>query len=163
MTKITDQISNGLDSFDNKLTEWSKPIGKFLDSHPEVYKVCVVGLHFFRAGTMLALMEYLPLPILASAAVMVGVSIFYRGAIERFCTLKFAIPAAIGAMALWVTKAALIAMISGVALAPVALAFALLFLTSYTGWVCYLSHKEVQAISIKKHLNIKNLLSSCCK
>jgi hypothetical protein len=157
-----DLITRGLTTLENKTTQWIEPIGKYLDKHSGLYKICVVAIHIFRASAMFALMELSPLSLLATCSLMVGASILYRAAIERYCAWKFAIPSMIGAGAMWAAKLSLIGVIAGKAFdslgSAISVVLGLLSLTCYLGWICYLSHQDIE-----NHLkNNKNSSNTSC-
>ncbi len=123
-------------------------VGDFLDKHPTVYKVVLIGCHFFRTLTMFGAMVYMPLPMVATAAIMVGGSLIYRAAVERFCCFRFTMESLMGAGAAWLAMIGTINFISGAALASVGLiianSIALLPVLGYTAWVIYLSHTDIE-------------------
>ena len=145
---IVDLVTQSLNNLDNKTIEWCEPITKYLDDHPRLYKICVVAIHIFRASCMYALMELSSLPLLTTCGLMAGASVLYRAAIERYCAWKFAIPSMIGGMAIWAAKSALIAIVAHKVFlslgATIGTALGILSLVSYIGWICYLSHKDIE-------------------
>ncbi|MEM1283455.1 MAG: hypothetical protein AAGG81_07865 [Chlamydiota bacterium] len=134
-------------------------IGNYLDKHPTVYKVGLVGCHFFRTLTMFAAMVYLPLPMAVTSAIMVGGSFLYRAAVERFCCFRFTIESLIGAGSLWCVMIGTVNFVSGAALASVGMIFAnsiaLLPIVGYTVWVIYASNRDIEE-RMKKLKNLEN-------
>ncbi len=146
--KACHTVENAYQTVKTKIDEAYDAVGKFLDENPTIYKIVLIACHFFRAVAMFALMEWIPLPMPVTVAGMVGGTLLYRAAVERFCCFRFAIPSMAGGAAAWLAKAGAINCISGAALSSVGLAIAnaLLFLPllGYTAWVIYLSHEDIE-------------------
>src|ERR1700722_8234217 len=94
-----ESINKGMAKIENQLNEWFEPVRDFFDKHPELYKVIVVAMHFFRAVGMFALMVISPLPMVATFGIMLGFNLIYFAAVERFCPWKFALPSTLGCLA----------------------------------------------------------------
>lgn len=141
-------IEKNTESEVNFIQKMYNNVGDFLDKHPTVYKVVLVGCHFFRTLAMFGAMVYLPLPMLATATIMVGGSLIYRAAVERFCCFRFTIESLVGAASAWLAMIGTINFISGAALASVGLiianSLALLPVLGYMAWVIYLSHTDIE-------------------
>lgn len=123
-------------------------VGEFLDNNPVLYKIVQVANHFFRSLAMFGLMVWLPIPMPVTACLMVGGTLLYKAAVERFCSFRFAIPSLVGAGALWLARLAVINFISGTALSSVgmtiACALAFIPLAAYTAWVVYIAHTDIE-------------------
>lgn len=124
-------------------------VGKFLDKNPTIYKIVLVACHFFRAIPMFAMMECMPLPAAAGVAGgSIAGALMYRAAVERFCCFRFAIPSMVGGGAAWLAKIAIVNYISGAAFSSLGAVIAntLLFIPmlSYTAWVIYLAHEDIE-------------------
>lgn len=92
-------VLNTVDSWNKHLgfNEFKKTIGKFLDSHPTVYKAVVIAAHFFRAFAMYMMIPALPYSLPVNFALGYIGSRFYADTIEGLCPLKFTMPAFFGA------------------------------------------------------------------
>ena len=156
----------------NGINQAYDEVGKFLDKNPTLYKIVLIVSHFFRALAMFGIMMWMPIPMPVTAAAMVGGTLLYRVAVERFCCFRFAIPSMVGATAAWLTHLAIVNFVSSVALSSVgmAIAHALAFLPllGYTAWVIYLSHadieKRMQLLNpSEKKITTPNEPVCCCK
>jgi hypothetical protein len=136
-------------------------VGKFLDNNPILYKIVLIASHFFRALAMFGIMMWMPLPMPVTATAMIGGTLLYRAAVERFCCFRFAIPSMIGGTAAWLTHLAAVNFISGVALSSVGMtiahALAFIPLLAYTAWVIYISHEDIEKRMALLHPDC------CCK
>jgi hypothetical protein len=155
-------IQAGYEKVKGYIDQTYEKTGKFLDKNPVLYKVVLVACHFFRALPMYGLMMWLPIskPVIAvAAAVMIGGTLLYRAAVERFCSFRFAIASMVGATAAWLAHAAIVNFVSGLALMSIGLAIAnsiaLVPLAAYVGWVIYMSHKDIEK-------RVASLSKSCC-
>lgn len=137
-------------------------VGRFLDKNPTLYKIVLVVSHFFRAAAMYGMMLVMPVPIPAAMGIMLGGSLLYRAAVERFCCFRFALPSFVGAVAIWVARAAIINIVSGTVLHPVGMVLgctlALAPLAGYVTWVSYQSHVDIN----KRMKKIKKPSGGCC-
>lgn len=155
----------GIDSIREQISqtyhEFLAKGGKILDDNPEVYKLCILGFHFFKAYTMYATMEMSPLPMVVTGALMCSANGLYRVAVERdICAFQFSIPSAVGCLAMWASKVALIQVVTGAIFTSYASALVaaagLFSLLAYTGWVYYLSNEEIDNYLARKQENTGN-------
>lgn len=147
-----EQVERSFDKSCNK-------VGSFLDHSPTVFKIAIVATHFFRAIAVFAMMELAPYSPLMSLAILVPSSLLYRAAVERFCRFRFTLPALVGGTALWVTKQAMITLVTKTALASVSTVFTagigMGVLAGYTVFVHYQSHADVEK-------RVRSLGKDCC-
>ena len=139
------QLLEGKDIFDKECDK----VGAFLDRNPTLYKVVLVASHVFRAISMYAMMESLPLHPVVSMGLLLIPSLLYRSAVERFCKFRFSLPSAVGGLAIWVGRAALISCLAGVAFVSISSSLCtglgFLALGGYACFICNISHLDVEA------------------
>jgi len=118
------------------LDEWCDSLGNWMDEHPTVYKVVLVVSHLFRAAMILAMIDWMQLPIFMSAGLMLIPSLLYRASVERFCVFRFTLPSWAGGIALWIARGAI-----GTVYAPLGAAL----LVGYGVMILYISHTDIEA------------------
>lgn len=111
MTKISNFINNDLPRYTG-LEAAKKYTGKWLNEHPNIYKIVVLAACFFRTAMMVFAMAALPFTPVVNTAFMIGGSILYAVAIEKHCTFPFAIPSLLGAYCYNYSKPALVSLIN---------------------------------------------------
>ena len=116
------RIESFIHSIEQKVEDVNQAAGKFLDEHPTVFKVVLIGSHFFRAASIFALMVLSPLPLPITCGIILVGSLIYRAAVERFCSFRFALPSCVGGAALLFSQSYLITLILGQAFASLGLA-----------------------------------------
>lgn len=162
-----DLVIQSLNSLDNRTNEFCQPIAKFLEDHPRLYKICAVAIHIIRASSMYALMQVSLFPAAVTWGLMIGATVLYRAAFEGVCPWKFTIPSMIGAGVIWVSRATLITLIAGNALDSLGdtlgTFLGLLSLISYVGWICYLSHKDIENRLAKNKVNLEESTCTGCQ
>jgi hypothetical protein len=85
-------------------------------------------------------MMFLPFVPAINLAICLGASLFYRLTVENNCAYKFALPAFAGGAAILLAKAALVPLITGVALASIgAWALAGAAFIAITAYVVYIA------------------------
>ncbi len=143
------RVESFVHSIEQKLDRAYENAGKFLDNHPTVFKVVLLGSHFFRAAGMFALMMVSPFPFPVTCGMILAGSVIYRAAVERFCSFRFALPSCVGAAAMLFSQTPIISLISGQAFSSLGLAMGTIAgaapLLLYAGWIVYLCHRDVEA------------------
>ena len=99
----------------NVLTEPTKKISTYLNSHRTLYKIALVVNHLFRAVAMAAFLTVMPFSMPINALICFAGSLFYRLTVETNCAYKFALPAYAGSLAFISGKHTLPSLISGAA------------------------------------------------
>lgn len=134
-------------------------VGAFLDTKPTLYKVAIFATHLFRSLAVLGMIAACPFSPQVSIALLIGSSLLYRAAVERFCTFRFTLPSLVGGSALWMTRQAVIALSAGSAFTSIGALFAIGFgacsLAGYLVFVARLSHFDVER-------RMSNVQKNCC-
>lgn len=124
-----------IENFLNQINTYLDDTGKNLEQYPLIYKITLIAMHFIRAGANVALMQCSIFSFPVTCALLLGSSLIYRVAVERFCLfVRFAIPSCLGAITIKVIPVTVIPFLC------------------YTSYVIYQSNEAVN-----------NLPQACCR